>query len=274
MSLKSTLLSLVFAAAYNFLCAAETEQATSAEPYTYITKQPVVVYGFNLITGVAAPKSVHIAGSELQFIQIGGDLREDASLGDIVVIQFLKITSEPPELTADSTKINAVGTDNGEIYCIRARDFKPPMVVKRYKTFLKNAKPNVGILVIPMKIRPKIGEMPFDFVTDFNLGTSVGWSLRVSHYQPNYISIVGVFGVTSVGVDSSSTKGYIREPDTKLSAITPGIGIVGEFGGFQVGFVFGGDFVGGRAGEQWFYNERIWYSLGLGYQFLRKNDSK
>jgi hypothetical protein len=255
------------------LAATITTAFGQGEPYGYITKEPIVVYGYNLITGVSVPATVLIANPNLKFRQIG-DVRTDANLGQVYVIQFWTITDEPAAITTDATKINKATTSNNQFYCVKVSDYKEPAIKKRYKTWIYNAKPNVGTLVVPIKFRPKQGSVPFDFTTDFTLGSSFGYSFRMSHYQPNYLSIVGVFGVTSVGVDSITTSGFITEPNTKLSAVTPGIGIITEISGFQIGAVIGWDIVGGTTGEKWIYNSRPWFSFGIGYQFLRKNDDK
>ncbi len=241
------------------------------EPFGYITTEPVVVYGYDLINGVSVPATVKIANPNLKFRQIG-DVRADANLGQVYIIQFWTITDEPSSITNDNTKINVAATSSNQFYCVKSADYKEPAVKKRYKTWLYNAKPNVGTLVVPIKFRPKQAGVPFDFTTDFTLGSSFGYSFRMSHYQPNYLSIVGVFGVTSVGVDSVTTEGFVKEPNTKLSAVTPGIGIITEISGFQIGAVIGWDIVGGTTGQNWIYNSKPWYSFGIGYQFLRKND--
>ena len=241
------------------------------EPYGYITKEPIVVYGYDLVDGVSQPKTVKIANPNLKFRQIG-DVRPDANLGQVYVIQFWEITNEPDYLKNDHNKINS--SVNNQFFCIKASNFKGPVIKKRYKTWLYNAKPNIGTLVVPIKMRPKQGEYPFDFTTDFTLGSSFGYSFRMSPYQPNYLSIVGVFGVTSVGVDSITTKGYITEPNTKLSAITPGIGIITEIDNFQIGAVIGWDIVGGKTGQNWIYNGKTWLSFGIGYQFVRKKEKE
>lgn len=243
------------------------------EPYGYITTSPIVVYGYDLVNGVSIPATVKIANPNLLFRQIG-DVRADANLGQVYVIQFWPISHEPDAITADATKINKASTSSNQFYCIKSADYKEPAIRKRYKTWLYNAKPNVGTLVVPIKFRPKQGNIPSDFTTDFTLGSSFGYSFRMSHYQPNYLSIVGVFGVTSVGVDSLTTEGFVKQPNTKLSAVTPGIGLIIEISGFQIGAVVGWDFVGGTTGQKWVYNNKPWFSFGIGYQFLRKNDDK
>ena len=239
------------------------------EPYNYIIKEPIVVYGYNLKKEVSEPDNIKIATPNQEFRQIG-DEKTDSSLGQVYIIQFLKIKGDSNQIKSDPIKINS--SESYKFFCIKASNYKEPAIRKKYKTWFSNAKPNFGTLVVPIKMRCAQSGIPFDFTTDFTLGSSFGYSFRMSHYQPNYLSLVGVFGVTSVGADSLTTKGYITEPNTKLSAITPGIGIVAEINNFQIGFIIGWDIVGGTTGKNWIYNGKTWFSFGIGYQFLSKGE--
>jgi hypothetical protein len=241
------------------------------EPFNYITKQPIVVYSYDLLNGESVPSIVKIANPNLIFNQIG-EIKNDEHLGSVYVIQILPIKVLTDQLKGSATKINS--DNNDQFFCIKSEDYKEPAIKKRYKTWIYNSKPNIGTLVVPIKMRPKRDSIPFDFTTDFTLGNSFGYSFRMSHYQPNYLSIVGVLGVTSVSIDSATSKGTITQSSAKLSALTGGIGIITEISNFQIGAVFGWDVVGGAPGKSWIYNGQTWFSIGIGYQFLRKNDEK
>lgn len=240
------------------------------EPFNYITKQPIVIYPYDLTTNIADNASPRIANPNLKFNQIG-ESKTDSVLGEIYVIQILPINKSTDALVGHPTKINS--NDNDQFFCIKAPDYKAPMIVKRYRTWLANYKANTGVLVIPMKMRGTRAGVPFDFTTDFTLGSSFGFSFRTSHYKPNYLSIVASFGVTSVGVDSTTTRGYLTGPKTNLGAITPGVGLIMEVSNFQIGAVVGWDIVGGVTGQNWIYNGQTWFSFGIGYQFLKKEDN-
>lgn len=262
-------LSLLFM--FSFLLSYAQDGSNSyEEPYSYITKQPVIVYGYDFINQRSIPGIVKVANPNLNFRQIG-ILKSDSALGEIYVIQFWRIHDEPEFIKSDTNKINSY--TNNDFFCIKASDFKEPMVLKRYKTWHQNAKFHLGTLVVPMKIRPKQSGHPFDFTTDITLGSSVGYSFRMSPYQANYLSIVAVFGVTSVAVDSLSTNGYLNVPNTKMSAITPGLGVILEVSNFQIGAVLGMDILGGQTGENWIYNGKPWFSFGLGYQFIQRKQN-
>lgn len=172
---------------------------------------------------------------------------------------------------ADSEKKYISFDNNDKYYIIKVVDFEEPFVVKTYFRGFNNGALSLGALVVPLKIRPKLESRPLDFTTDFTLGTTVGYKMRLTKFVPSYFSLVGFFGVTTVNVDSLSTKGYVTET-TKYSALTPAFGTIFEINHFQIGLVIGCDIVGGKAGANWVYNQRLWWSFGIGYQFFKEKD--
>lgn len=239
------------------------------EPYHYVTKQPIIVYPYDFILGKADVSKPKMTNPDLLFNQIG-NVQNDSILGEVYVIQLIPIVAASDSFAGDLFRVNS--DDNYQFFCIKASSYKEPMITKRYRTWGANCKANTGILVVPMKMRSARGSVPFDFTTDFTLGSSFGYSFRTSHYNPNYLSVVASFGITSVGVDSTTTGGYLTGPKTNLAAITPGLGIIMEVSNFQIGAVVGWDIVGGVTGQNWIYNGQAWFSFGIGYQFLKKDD--
>lgn len=163
--------------------------------------------------------------------------------------------------------------DNNDFFYIAPRDFDDFHVQKRYYRFLRNIRPNLGSLVVPIKARPKVGSTPFDFTTDFTVGSSIGAKMRLSPTQPHYLSIVGVFGVSTIDVGPETTGGFVTSM-TKYSALTPGLGIILEFDGFQIGLVAGKDYLGGNVSNEWIYDGKTWWSFGIGYEFLRERENQ
>lgn len=241
------------------------------ESHGWITISHIVVYGYDLANATSVPATKKVANPNIKFRQIGG-MRDDANLGEIYVIQF-SIDNEPSEIQNDNNKVNIASTSKGEFYCVKSVEYNETTIKKRYKTWAYNQRANIGTLVIPIKFRSQRQGVPFDYTTDFTIGPSFGYSFRTSHYQPNYLNIVGVAALTSVGVDSITTKGYIKEANTKLSAVTIGFGAVAEVSNFQIGAVIGWDYIGGRPGQHWIYNGKSWFSFAIGYQFIRKTES-
>lgn len=165
--------------------------------------------------------------------------------------------------------------DNNFYFVISPSDFIDEYVQKSYFIWgsSRSVYANVGTLIVPLKIRPELGSTPFDFTTDFTVGATIGAKVRISKYKPNYLSLIAVGGVTTVNIDSTSTRGYVSEL-TKQSAITPGLGLVMDIDGFQVGFITGLDFIGGQTGRSWIYNKKAWFSFGIGYEFIKPKEKK
>lgn len=166
-------------------------------------------------------------------------------------------------------------------FCIKASDLVEGKVRKKYQTW----KPllSVGALAIPVKIRFGVNpdssqHVPMDFTTDFTLGSTAGIKFRISKYDKNYLNLLGGIGITSVIADSTSTRGVVKESNSKLSAFTMTTGILAEFNGFQVGGFVGWDFVGRSVSKfgnsAWDYQGKPWIAIGMGYQIISRNDEK
>ncbi len=237
------------------------------EPHNYITAQPVVVYKYDFRNGVSIKHAMN-AHSNLIFEKIG-EVREDVNLNQVYVIQFRAIDTTRDDRKLDSNAINSSNTRSYEFYCIKATDFNSINIKTRYKKWY--GKMNVAALVLPIKFRPRKSGIPLDYTNDFSLGSTVGYSFRISHFQPIYLSPVASLCVTSVNVDSTTTRGFITQPNTRLGAVTYGLGVMCEISGFQIGAVVGWDIIGGVTGSHWIYNNRNWFSVGIGYQFIQKN---
>jgi hypothetical protein len=166
-------------------------------------------------------------------------------------------------------------------FCLKASDLSEEKVRKKYKRM--RALLSVGSMVLPVKIRPSVKRegttrVPFDFSTDVTLGTTAGIRLRMSKYQRNYVNFLGGIGITTVLVDSTSTKGIIRESNSRAGAFTITIGALLEFDSFQFGVFTGLDYVGRSLSidgkSAWDYQGKPWLAIGLGYQILSRNDEK
>lgn len=163
-------------------------------------------------------------------------------------------------------------------FCLKSSDLNEATIRKRFSTW----KPmlSVGALAIPVKIRPGIKRsgttpVPFDFSTDFTLGSTAGIRYRMSPYARNYLNFLIGFGVTSVLADSSSSRGVVPNSNTKLAAFTMTGGVLIEFSGFQAGAFIGSDFVGRAISLQgrsaWDYQGKPWIAIGMGYQIISRD---
>lgn len=256
-----------------FLFNLSTIVKSQSEPFQNITTEPMVIYKYNFTADSAIISEYLVVLKGIKFRTIGKS-RADKNLGPITIVQFTKI-KENKLFDQDRSILNSKTQGDFEFFCVKTENLESSSR-KKYFTWKNNLKPSIGTLVVPIKIRPKIQDknglkIPSTFSTDFTLGSSFGISARISPYKAHYLSLVGVFGVTTVGADSSTTEGFL-ENDSKLAAITPGLGLIADFDGFQIGLVLGTDIVAGDVSEKWIYNNKLWFSFGIGYQFLKKKE--
>lgn len=131
-------------------------------------------------------------------------------------------------------------------------------------------------LTIPFKIRPTIDDINMKITPELSLGGFFGMKKRLSRYKPHfwYIPIITA-GVTIIGVNKDNIiveQDVSNVKDGLIFARTISAGTVIELDGFQMGFVFGWDKPGGEIAKDWIYNDRLWYSFTIGFDFLNKND--
>jgi len=114
-------------------------------------------------------------------------------------------------------------------------------------------------------------ERPFNFSLETTLGQTLAIRQRCSKYRDNFIAINLFAGLSSIGVSNSEA---ILEDETKsnYSSFSFGAGLVYEGSQVQAGIYWGQDRLGGDISKSWVYQGRTWWSIGLGYQFLRKSE--
>ncbi len=126
-----------------------------------------------------------------------------------------------------------------------------------------------GIVILPLRTRHS---PDFTFSKDLTLGLSGGGKMRISHRNPTYINFLVNIGITSITIDSLSTKGKLRQSSDR-TAFTPSLGIVLENHSFQFGFFIGKDrlSINDTKNTEWIYNNKPWIAFGIGYQIFSAN---
>lgn len=255
---------------------AQQEQKGNGEYFDYEIKQSLRIKHFrydsqSVDSTPANDKTVY----DGIIFHVVYDMKHDTTYGDYYVIRFYKIKPDSSsDFQSDSTIINSTNTLQNEFnyWCLPASYLKDEeRVIKRYSTWWKSSRLVAGQLTIPFKVRPRIGAAPADFTGDFTIGATGGWGMRLSHYKQNHINLTVGGGLTSIGADSLTTGGYLSESQ-RWSALTGALAITVDFNGFQIGGVTGCDFVGGTPGNKWIYNMKPWFSIGIGYQFIKPKE--
>lgn len=112
-----------------------------------------------------------------------------------------------------------------------------------------------GTLIVPFKLRTKDGRITGDATLGYYVGYVWKW------WDLDLIPLISAgLSPISVAVDSNET-------DTKLG-VTGAIGVVLKHtGNFQIGLVSGVDHIGGDAGNNYEYENDLWVSFMVGYNF-------
>lgn len=135
----------------------------------------------------------------------------------------------------------------------------------------------LGTMVLPIKMRFGSNEKvdgvynkDFLIANDVSLGFNFGLKYRLS--QNLYINgLLGV-GISTILVDSSTTKGYFKSA-TNTSGLSTHAGLLFEIENFQIG-VFGGfDFLTGAVQKSWIYSGDPWMGIGIGYSLFKKKNT-
>ena len=129
----------------------------------------------------------------------------------------------------------------------------------------------VGNIFTPIKLRFS----PFDFNKDITVGTTFGIKYNTIEKQNASIDAIVGLGISTISIDSFSSKGKVISPIDLLS-FSPSFGIVLEFGNAQVGLFCGFDFISNanQIKYDWIYKNKPWLSFGIGYSLFSFNIKK
>lgn len=207
------------------------------------------------------------------------------------VIRFLKWRKRSEYLNTSfysQEVFNAAGKKTGEkpkYFFISDTDFDNNTDV--YENDNPRTSFVTGAITIPIKIRPGGDEKdemgntirPFDFSGEVNVGLSVGIKFRLGSAKSKvyFIPTAGI-NLTSVSIDETTVRNGVITSKTNASSLTPFTGFVIQYDTFQLAMITGWDRLSGKTGENWVYQGRPWFGIGLGYsifntqQSAKKND--
>lgn len=157
---------------------------------------------------------------------------------------------------------NRTGGDERRYFAVSPTDLSDRAV----RIFPKGWSFTAGTILVPVKMR----FADFRFSKDITLGPSFGGRWRTSHTNEWFLHTLFSFGITSVSLDSVSTGGSVPQP-LDLAAVTPSLGVVMDFDGFQFGVFSGVDLISDNERFNWAYHGEPWLSIGLGYSILSRD---
>ncbi|WP_024771761.1 hypothetical protein [Aquimarina macrocephali] len=179
------------------------------------------------------------------------------------------------KMQGNTTYINV--DDNDKRFWIKAEEFNRLLdekyIVKRY--YLSTQFAYGASLSVPFKIRPKTDDFNMKITPEIMLGGYLGLKHRLNRYKDIYIHFpVVTFGVTTLGINENNTINEstttTETPDGLVLGRTFSFGTILEYKSFQIGLIGGFDRASGEIGKNWAYNDKFWYSVGIGYSFFER----
>ncbi len=129
--------------------------------------------------------------------------------------------------------------------------------------------PLLGGAVLPFKWRSQTGDFS-DGLTVEGMG---GWNYHFSRNKEHSIGLVLGIGIASVTYDSLSTKVAPSE-DSNQSAISISAGVVYQWQRLQIMAITGWDHLQGAQANNWCYQGRPWFGIGIGAAIFNLSDAK
>lgn len=137
----------------------------------------------------------------------------------------------------------------------------------------KNNTWNIGLLVMPVKVRPFATESgQFDFSDGVSVGTTLSWTVH-HNFRTNFThNLLLYVGISSYTADSTKIK-EVRN-DYKIAAFSPAVGWMWEKNSIQLSVLTGIDFPSGNIQKNWVYRNMPWFGLGIGVGLFKIDSNK
>lgn len=168
-------------------------------------------------------------------------------------------------LPAEATKAAPLPIDNIKFFLLSKSTFAASC--SEYN-FQQTWDITFGTLTTPFKFR----HSPFLFTTNLNLGALVAFQKK---FATNWSwGIVGGLSLSSVTLDSFSTKGFVMT-NTERPAVTPTIsGMIG-YKNINITIGLGWDFINKPSAieESWIYAGKRWIGVGVGISLFNASSS-
>lgn len=132
-------------------------------------------------------------------------------------------------------------------------------LVRAYATGWRSGEFVVGALALPAKLRFS----PFNFSGNISLGPSLAWRWRKSATRDYHMGVIASVGTSSVQLTEANTDSAVTAA-TDRAAYYLAVGVMAEFGPTQVGFFLGTDLINDPNQDDWIYQGKPWFSIGIG----------
>jgi hypothetical protein len=240
----------------------------------YVLTQPVELKKCNIVGTLDNATEIALRGYEFKI---------DRVVESGLVIHFLKWKNKPDlnakfyntafkSMSEEGVKPQPTPSAPDTYFLLPLAEFNKS--IQKYG----NAPFAVGVVVLPIRMRFSNGtpediqdKRYFDFEGAISVGLSVGANIKLDKSKftaRNALAFLGGFSLSSVGVDSFTTHGYLKT-STNSAAITTHLGILYQIDNLQIGVFSGIDFLAGELGKQWKYRNRPWFGVGMGFSIFK-----
>lgn len=177
--------------------------------------------------------------------------------GDTV---FLELKNFGEEIVNENTLLAKVEKKNERVYFLVSESDNALL----YTDF------DFSPLVIPLKIRPAIGDNPLQFLGDVAIGPYFGYQFGKRSFDfsatPSQTTLTAcAFGSpTMINLNSSNQTNSPTNGNSVLGLST-GLGLLFDINSLQFGLTTGWDWISGEVSETWIYQGKVWTSFSFAY---------
>lgn len=200
--------------------------------------------------------------------------------GEYTEVQFLTISNENDKEVysldgKSSTKLKGSedyinSEDNGKRFFIKTNELSRFLEDGNIEQQFKKWSPKLvtgATISTPFKFRPKVGDKNYIFSPELSLGPFIGANFRMDKKLPIFLNLILSAGINSININDNVQLDEDEKDGLALGFYTS-VGAVVQINDFQVGALYGYDFVSGEMGKNWLYNEKPWFSFSIGFNFL------
>lgn len=227
--------------------------------YTYAFTRPVQMYRCNMDGQMYDPAERALAPAFAAF-----DILSEYS--GQVVIKFLPWEEKDKKKGWQSSNQKAfavdVTRDQIKLWCIAKADAQNSS--RPYYLWSRRPTVSVGVLVVPIKLRPGFGSRTTSFTTDVSLASSLDLSWRISHFVDAAVHVPLFAGIGSAQITQSESK---LTEDRNVPTFSFGTGLGFSGAGAGAGFLIGCDIINENYDIKWKQQAKVWFGISIGTTF-------
>lgn len=242
---------------------ANAQESSNITGKYYITNVDFVVDEYNILDARKLDNAKYIARSGTKFTAF--EILENNKLL-IKFWHYNNSTQSEPKNSIENLYNYISEETNGKYFIINLDDFN-----KKTNEFNgTNYNFTWGFSTLPIKLRLKNNNAPFQYETGFSLGVNAGYEIQFQSRTKQSLGLLLGIGISTVNITPETVNNYI-DKNTTTGAFTPSLGLVYSYESFQVGLFSGLDIIPGDLGQNWDYNNKPWLGVGLGFTIFQKN---